>query len=509
MSERKPPKHNLDAESAVLSAILLEPEVTDRVSPILKPECFYSDANRRIYEAVVALVASKTSIDIVSVASWLRDRDWLTQVGGAAYIAQIADATPSIANVEEHATIVRDLSDLRDFQREADKTQALAYGDVGESVHDFMSARIAAMTRIADRQSVGSGIMLADLMAERFRAIMEPEKFTSSLSVRTGIAPLDRRMGPIRGKNLLLIAAHSGIGKTSLGIQAMVSMASQTSMACTNKACGGYVVGMACELCGCTELRSVRNACAIFSLEESREETHDRIVFPTSKAKSPYVDMHGRTIMHEASTNAVMSNLSNLARLPIKVFDDVRDMVSLRARCLSFKREVEARGDRFAGFLLDYLQLASPGGTEQRKSTNREQEVAANSRMTKNIAMELDCVAVALAQLNNESRKEKRKPRLDDIRESKAPGMDANKAILIYNPALEDRIHSYVDGDVEPAPAMDCADLIIAKCRGGGRTGIVRVAFYPEHTLFAPWPEGEPMPENTARQDDDEPKRRR
>lgn len=509
MSERKPPKHDLDAEAAVLSAILLERDVMDRVMPILKPDCFYSDANRRIYEAAIALVSTNAPIDIVSIASWLRDRDWITQIGGASYLAQIADATPAVAHVEDHATIVRDLADLRDFQQEADRTRALAYGDVGESVHDFMSTRLAAMTRIADRQSVGSGIMLRDLMNERFKAIMNPETHASSLSVRTGIAPLDRRMGPIRGKNLLLIAAHSGIGKTSLGIQTMVSMASQQSKACTNRVCGGYVVGDVCDLCGCTELRDVRNACAIFSLEESLEETHDRIVFPTSKARSPYVDMYGRTHLHEASTSAVMGNLGMLANLSIKVFDDVRDMMSLRARCLSFKREVEARGDRFAGFMLDYLQLASPGGSEQKKSVNREQEVAAVSRQAKLLTGELDCAGVLLAQLNDDSRKEKRKPRLSDIRESKAPGMDANKAILIYNPALEERIHSYVDGEGEPPPAMDCADLIIAKCRGGGRTGIVRVAFYPEYTLFAQWPEGEPMPENTARQDDDEPRRRR
>src|SRR5271170_5098138 len=102
------PPHDLDAEAAVLSAILLSREALDRVLEILKPEHFYSDANGRIYEAAQALAIVGTPMDIVSVASWLRDRERLAQGGGPSYLAQIADATPAVAHVGAHARVVKE-----------------------------------------------------------------------------------------------------------------------------------------------------------------------------------------------------------------------------------------------------------------------------------------------------------------------------------------------------------------------------------------------------------------
>src|SRR5262245_17665701 len=102
------PPHDLDAEAAVLSAILLEREALDRVLELLKPEQFSSDANGRIFEAAMQLALSGTPIDIVSVASWLRDRERLAQVGGPTYLAQLADATPAVSHVAAHARVVKE-----------------------------------------------------------------------------------------------------------------------------------------------------------------------------------------------------------------------------------------------------------------------------------------------------------------------------------------------------------------------------------------------------------------
>ena len=102
------PPNDLDAEAAVLSAVLLSSEAFDAVQHILLPEHFYSDANRRIYEAMVQLQGSGRPVDIVSVAGWLRDRERLQQVGGTPYMAQLADATPAVAHVEAHAKTIRE-----------------------------------------------------------------------------------------------------------------------------------------------------------------------------------------------------------------------------------------------------------------------------------------------------------------------------------------------------------------------------------------------------------------
>lgn len=139
-----------------------------------------------------------------------------------------------------------------------------------------------------------------------------------------------------------------------------------------------------------------------------------------------------------------------------------------------------------------------PGGPDQKKSSSREQEVAAVGRMVKNLAKELMAVGIDLAQLNKDAKNQKRKPVMEDIRESSSPAHDANKVVLIWNPSAQERVHEYADipKNSRDEGLFDCVELIIAKCRGGGRTGIVRVAFRPEFTLFEEWPDGVPMPEN-------------
>src|SRR5262245_47471091 len=126
------PPHDLDAEAAVLSAILLAREALDRVLEILKPEHFYSDANGRIFDAMTQLAIAGTPIDIVSVASYLRDRERLAQVGGASYLAQLADATPAVAHVGAHAQVVHEKWRLRALIATCQRVAAEGYGDVGD-----------------------------------------------------------------------------------------------------------------------------------------------------------------------------------------------------------------------------------------------------------------------------------------------------------------------------------------------------------------------------------------
>ena len=125
------PPHDLDAEAAVLSAILLSREALDRVLEILKPEHFYSDANGRIYAAAQALALVGTPIDIVSICSYLRDRELFAQVGGATYVAQLADATPAVAHVGAHATTVYEKWRVRAVIATCQHVAAEGYGDVG------------------------------------------------------------------------------------------------------------------------------------------------------------------------------------------------------------------------------------------------------------------------------------------------------------------------------------------------------------------------------------------
>ncbi|MEO7331918.1 MAG: DnaB-like helicase N-terminal domain-containing protein, partial [Minicystis sp.] len=133
------PPHDLDAEAAVLSAILLNREALDRVLELLKPEHFYSDANGKIFEAAMALAVAGTPIDIVSVASYLRDREQIAQIGGASYLAQLSDATPAVAHVGAHAAVVYEKWRVRQLIATCQRVAAEGYGDVGV-VQEFIDS---------------------------------------------------------------------------------------------------------------------------------------------------------------------------------------------------------------------------------------------------------------------------------------------------------------------------------------------------------------------------------
>jgi replicative DNA helicase len=355
-------------------------------------------------------------------------------------------------------------------------------------------------------------------------------------------------MGVLKGGDVLFIGAHSGVGKTSLAKNIAVHIASKPGRQCASmvqdengeyRQCSATMFGeekdgVRCDICGGEESIKVEHHVAFFSPEMTEEELHDSIVFSEAQAKMPFVDFNGRTHISEDAFRKVGEKALYLAKLPIKIFCDssVRYMSNVRLKCLAYKRKLErsmvcdrcgAEGPgqgqcrcgswawkrrRLAAFVVDYVQLMKPGGPDQRKSQSREQEVAAVGRLVKELAKETKAVGIDLGQLNKDSKKEKRKPILDDIRESSSPGYDANKAILIYNPSAAERVHEYAD-TAPDKEGFDCVDLIIAKCRGGGRTGIVRCAFYSQWTLFADWPEGVPMPDNEAPSGEEKHQRRR
>src|SRR5690348_592989 len=142
------PPHDLDAEGAVLSAVLLERDALDKVLETLKPDHFYSEANRRIYEAAVELSTKGTPIDIVSVAGVLRDRERLAQVGGSAYLAQLVDSVPSVAHIESYARRVKEKWRVRQVIATCQRVAAEGYGDVGE-VQDFIDGAEQSIYEIA------------------------------------------------------------------------------------------------------------------------------------------------------------------------------------------------------------------------------------------------------------------------------------------------------------------------------------------------------------------------
>src|SRR4051812_15611949 len=225
------PPHDLDAEAAVLSAILLSRDALDRVLEILKAEHFYSDANGRIFEAAQALAVSGTPIDIVSVSSYLRDREKLAQIGGASYLAQLADATPAVAHVGAHAQVVYEKWRLRQLIATCQKVAAEGYGDVGV-VQEFIDAAEQDIYQLARTASSSSAQPLATVLRAAFQQITAAaERGDRITGISTGYEKLDAKTAGLHNGDLMIIAARPGMGKTSFVLNLGVNVASPRTVA--------------------------------------------------------------------------------------------------------------------------------------------------------------------------------------------------------------------------------------------------------------------------------------
>src|SRR4051812_9723834 len=262
------PPHDLDAEAAVLSAILLSREALDRVLEILKPENFYSDANGRIYEASQELALTGTPIDIVSVASYLRDRERLAQIGGASYLAQLADATPAVAHVGAHARVVYEKWRLRQLIATCQKVAAEGYGDVGV-VQEFIDAAEQDIYQLARTASSSSAQPLATVLRAAFQQITAAaERGDRITGISTGYEKLDAKTAGLHNGDLTIVAARPGMGKTSFVLNLGVNVASPRTVTVAGPNEHGAGV----------ERQEPGFGVCIFSLEMPREQLGIRMV---------------------------------------------------------------------------------------------------------------------------------------------------------------------------------------------------------------------------------------
>lgn len=211
------PPHDLDAEAAVLSALLLSADVVQLiVAGPLAPEHFYSDANGRIFDAVVELARTQMPVDIVSVASYLRDRGRLPQVGGPTYLAQLADATPAVAHVEAHAAIVIDKWRMRSVIATCQRIAATGYSDVGPDVEAWMEGGLTALRAAVDSTPMRSPLASpVEAVRDLVTSWERPAPYAP-----TWIAGLDQMLsGGLRAGNVIGIAGAAKAGKSALAGQ--------------------------------------------------------------------------------------------------------------------------------------------------------------------------------------------------------------------------------------------------------------------------------------------------
>ena len=430
----RPLPHNLEAERAVLGAILLNAEAIHQAIEFIKDTDFFRDAHRRIFEKMIGLMERGQAIDFITIKDELGRSGELDQVGGPAYVASLVDGLPHGVNVGDYARIVKQKSTLRSLIQSANRILSSAYRteDDASEILDEAEREIFAIAE----GSIHEGFMSMRELSARSYAMVEQAHARKQLitGVPTGFIELDEMLAGLQPSDLIIVAARPSMGKTSLVLNIAQHVGTKTDM----------TVGF-------------------FSLEMSKEQLFLRML--TSEAG---IDAHRlRTgFLGERDFPKLTTALETLGRSNIFI-DDTASIGVLEMRAKARRLKAEHRLDLI---IIDYIQLMQGRG----RFENRVTELASISRGLKGLAKELGVPVVVLSQLSRapEQRPNKR-PQLSDLRESGALEQDADVVIMIYR---EDMYEATEEN-------QGVAELIIAKQRNGP-TGSVRLAFIREFTRF-------------------------
>ncbi len=465
-SDGRIPPNDLDAEAAILSAVLIDPGAIDKVLEFLRAEHFYSEAHRRIFEAALELRERGQPVDYIQISSFLRDRDRLQQVGGMPFLTDLLNVAPALANVEAYARTVYEKSRVRQVIVAAQRIAAEGYVDYGDP-QAFIDKAEQAVDQIARTGSSSSVEHIKPILIRSFEKMQQAAANGSWVTgVPTGFDRYDRLTSGLHEGDLSIVAARPGMGKTSF----VLNIAQNVSRP--------RVVESPDFPGRRTQVPGV--AVMVFSLEMPREQLTNRML--ASEATVDVSKMRSRALTTDDWARLTTA-ASLLSKLPIYVDDTPSvTLLEVRAKMRRLIAEYERRNDgtRVGLLIIDYLQLMK--GRDG--ATSREQEISEISRGLKGLAKELKMPIIALSQLNRavESRSEKSKrPLLSDLRESGAIEQDADNIIFIYR----DDYYNKEDSDEQ-----GIAELILAKHRNGA-TDTVKVRFEREYTKFSNLPEGE------------------
>jgi len=429
----KVPPQNLEAEQAVIGAMMLEPEVGSSVFEILQPEDFYRDNHRLIFSAIRDLFEKGDPIDLVSVAEILRQQGRLEQVGGIATISAIARSVPSVANVEYYAKLVTEKALLRQLIRATSSILERGY-EPGEEARVLLEEAEKLILDLSRRRVKDGFSLIRDILLETFEKIEYLYANKGNLTgVPTFFTELDRMTSGWQSTDLVIIAARPSMGKTALALNMAQNAAVRAKV-----------------------------PVAIFSMEMSKEQLVQRVLSSEAKVENEKLKT-GK--LADQDWTKLASVLGPISEAPM-YFDDSTDvsMASIRAKCRKMKLE-----KNIGVVIIDYLQLMQGKGKE-----NRVQEVSEISRSLKLMARELNIPIIVGSQLSRavESRTDKR-PMLSDLRESGAIEQDADIVMFLYR-------EDYYNPETE---FKNISEVIIAKHRNGS-VGTIKLMFQPESTTF-------------------------
>jgi replicative DNA helicase len=440
--DRLPPQ-NREAEQSVLGAMLRDNTCINDLVTLLSRDDFYTDAHQKLFETIVSLYdRGGQPVDLVILAEALKQRGYLEDVGGYSYLAELWDASPSSANAEYYAQIVRDKSVLRNLIRAGNDILSDAYKQTMPA-DQLVEVAERKIMEVATKGIVGKLYTLDEAIQDTYDRIDQRTQGPNMVAggLPTGFADLDELTAGLHPSELVILAARPSVGKTA------------------------FALSLARHL-------TVYEKVPVFfvSLEQSRIELAERLM--CSQARVDSHRLRKGTLTAEDMEKLIEAG--GILRSAPLIIDDTPAQGILRiaanARRLKRQRDIKA-------VMIDYLQLIEP---DNRRDPRHEQ-VAQISRRLKFLARELEIPVIALAQVNRASEdRQDHRPRLSDLRESGSIEQDADAVLLLHRP---DRYEPGQESIIE---------VIVAKNRQGP-VGEVTLAYIKQYLLYEDFKVGTPF----------------
>lgn len=432
---RTPPQ-NLEAERALIGAIMLKPDVMHDLSVSIYPESFYADKHRAIYDAILSIFTKGDPIDLLSVTEKLKDKNELERVGGASYITELTETVPAAGNAHYYAELVQNKAILRGLIIAAEDIAEMGYSNPEnlDETLDQAEKKVYNVTNTSSAQkfkTIGSSLTEAWERFEYLSANQDEKR-----GVPTGFGALDNILAGFQKSDLIILAARPSMGKTTFALDLARNAALQ-----------------------------YKASVGIFSLEMSDQQLVDRMLAAEAGVDSWKLRTGKLTNDHEFK--AVQDAMTKLSNAPIHI-DDAPGTNILQMRSAARRLKNEHGLDLL---IVDYLQLIHP--TSTKASDSMVQQITEISRALKLLARELDVPVLALSQLSRAVEQRGGKPRLSDLRDSGSIEQDADVVMFIHR---EDKIN-------KESERPNIAEIMVEKHRNGP-VGMAELYFDGQHVRF-------------------------
>ncbi len=430
------PPYNIEAEQAVLGALMLDKDAIFQISDFIIGSDFYQPKHEIIFGAIYDLLSRSDPIDFLAVSNRLKEKKQLTKVGGKQYLMELIDATPATASIGYYGQIIKKKRLLRDLIRTAGEIAELGYDEEQEAEHilDEAERRIFSITQRSVRKSF---VELKNALEEAFARIDQLSRGGEGLrGVPTGFPDLDNILSGLQKSDLIILAARPSLGKTTLAMDIARNAALAHNVS----------VG-------------------IFSLEMSKDQLVDRMLASQSgvnlwKIRTGKLSSKGQ----HNDFSLIQGAFGALSTAPIYI-DDTNSTSVNQIRAMSRRLQAE-KG--LGLIIVDYIQLL------ESRAENRVQQVSEISRALKGLARELDLPVLVLSQLSRAvEHRQNSLPRLSDLRDSGSIEQDADVVLFIHRE----------DKDRPQSKRKNIADILISKHRNGP-TGNVSLYFNAHAVRF-------------------------